>query len=193
MPETLSPETFDFDEWFADANLPEESADIYTRADVISELRDLERRIELADAVEDAGENTVSEKSASAQLRDQYEKLAETFTSSKITVYLRALTGTKRQEILEVHNAAQKKDKNKETDAEFMFRLLSESIVGLKRAGGERKPMKLGQADVRRLYLQVGDAQIQVLRNAYLNASNAVPEVSADFLPGASSKATTDE
>lgn len=193
MPENLSPETFDFDEWFADANLPEESADIYTRADVISELRDLERRIELADAVEDAGEKTVSEKSASAQLRDQYEQLAETFTSSKITVYLRALTGTKRQEILEVHNAAQKKDKNKETDAEFMFRLLSESIVGLKRAGGERKSMRLGQADVRRLYLQVGDAQIQVLRNAYLNASNAVPEVSADFLPGASSKATTDE
>lgn len=193
MPETLSPETFDFDEWFADANLPEESADIYTRADVISELRDLERRIELADTVEDAGEKTISEKPASAQLRDQYEKLAETFTNSKITVYLRALTGTKRQEILEVHNAAQKKDKNKETDAEFMFRLLSESIVGLKRAGGERKPVKLGQADVRRLYLQVGDAQIQVLRNAYLSASNAAPEVSADFLPSASSKATTDE
>lgn len=193
MPETLSPDTFDFDEWFADANLPEESADIYTRADVISELRDLERRIELADATEVEAERTISEKSASAQLRAEYEKLAESFTGSKITVYMRALTGTKRQEILNVHNEAQKKNPKKETDAEFMFRLLSESIVGMKRAGGERVEATLSQADVRKLYGQVGDAQIQVLRNAYLNASNKAPEVSADFLPSASSKATTDE
>lgn len=192
MPETLDPATFDFDEWFADAHLPTRSADIFTRSDVLGRLDELGREIELADATDD-GERSISQKSPSAQLRAEYERLAETFENSKITVYVQALTGVRRQNILDEHN------KTEESDAEFMLKILSAAIVGLKKPGqdlpegADYKPVSMSVEDVRKLYGRIGDAQVTLLRNAYQSASNAAPEVSADFLPGASSKADTNE
>lgn len=193
MPEN-QPETFDFDEWFADANLPTESADIYTRADVVGDIRDLERRIEVETEIdvdtETVVERALGEKpqtSALDQLIAARARLFKQFEESKITVYVRALTGRERQEIRTAHDEA------KEHDEEFVFRLLSQSIVAMQKHGRDKTDATLSIDQVRDLYRKVGDAQIFALRNAYLQATNAAPEVSADFLHSNSSPENTQE
>jgi hypothetical protein len=175
---TTTPEEFDFADWFADANLPEQSADIYTNAAILSDLAELQRRIDVEVKVQDAEKTAGSP--AKDRLEDEYVKLAQRFADSKITVYVRALTGTERKEIRAAHDKALKA--SIETDAGFVFRCLAASIVGLKKADGERKPAKFTQAEVEDLYARIGDAQIQAIHNAQLTATNGMPSVDADFL-----------
>jgi hypothetical protein len=177
-PAETTPETFSFVDWFADANLPESSADIYLNAAVLADLADVERRLALeAAAVE-------TEKTLGTQSKKRLEKewaaLAQKFEDSKITVYCRALTSVRRTEIRAEHDLAQKNDG--EANQGFVFRCLAASIVGMKKAGGERTPATLTQAQVEDLYTKVGDAQIGRINDAYLTATNAIPTVDADFL-----------
>lgn len=202
----LSPETFDFDEWFADANLPTESADIYTRADVVGDIRDLERRIELEAAIADeagedpalAAERPLTQKAPKpdakvAKLIAERNRLFKQFEGSKITVHVRALTGTERKAILDAHNATKTEETPKEPNEEFTFRALSQSIVAMQKSRKTKSDATLSIDQVRNLYRKVGDAQIKVIFDAYLVATNALPEVSADFLPEHSSPETTQE
>ena len=57
----LNPATFDVEGWLVDAALPEESATVYKRPDVVAELTDLKRRIGIETRAADA------EQSAAAQ------------------------------------------------------------------------------------------------------------------------------
>lgn len=196
----LDPKTFSFDDFFADAHPPTESADIFTRADVIGDIRELERRIELeAATVEPAPEGnpdelTLAQKPAKpnaklAKLTAERNRLFKQFEGSKITVHVKALTGTQRQNILDAHNATEPKEPNEE----FVFRILSASIIAMQKAGQDKTGATLTIDEVRNLYGLIGDMQINVIHNAYKQATMAAPEVSADFLPGPSSPETTAE
>lgn len=177
MTETLNPESFDFNDWFADANLPESSADIFTNAAVLGELAELQRRIATEAEIAEAEPTAGSKKST---LEDEYVALAEKFTASKVTVYVRALTTPERKEVRKAHDAAQKS--TKEGDEVFILRILAKSIIGMKRPGGERVPAKLSLSDVKKLYSQIGETQVGVIYNAQLTATNGIPSVDADFL-----------
>ncbi|WDF34543.1 hypothetical protein PTW37_06495 [Arthrobacter agilis] len=185
MTTDTTPETFDFADWFADANLPESSADIYLNAAVLSDLADIQRRMDVETRVEEAeaGEKELGSKAKKTPLQvleDEYVALAKKFEDSKITVYVRALTSVERKEIRAAHDLAQKNDG--EENQGFTFRCLAASIVGLRKATGERKPATLTQAEVEDLYKKIGDAQIGRINDAYLTATNAIPAVDADFL-----------
>lgn len=175
MTETTTPETFSFSDWFADANLPESSADVYTNGHLLAELTDLQRRISIEGRVVEA-EATASSKKAKTVLEDEYVALAQRFASSKITIYLRALTGERRTEIRAIHDAAN------EPDREFVFRQLAESIYAMSRADGPKVDAVLTVDQVRDLYLRIGDPQITLLYNAFRTASDGIPSVDADFL-----------
>jgi hypothetical protein len=176
---TPTPDTFSFSDWFGDANLPEASADIFTNAGVLSDLSELQRRMDVEVRVDDA-ERTAGSKAAKRTLEDEYVELAKKFTDSKVTVYVRALPSTERIEIRAAHDKAQKEDG--EQDRGFVFRSLAASIVALKRADGKRVPVTLTYKQVEDLFNLVGDAQIQSIQNAQLTATNAMPTVDADFL-----------
>lgn len=180
MPRTNTPKSFKLDDWFADASLPEESADIYTRADVISEIRKIERELEEAGEVENA-EPSLADKAAVNKLEKRWAELAEQFADSKVTVTVQALTGEQRRVIREAH------EKANESNTEFVFRILSNAIIGLQRAGGEYQEVSMAQSDLRKLYEKIGDAQITHIHNAYLQATEGLPEVDADFLSKSSS------
>lgn len=192
-PAETTPESFNFSDWFADANLPESSADIFTNAAVLSELADLQRRMDVEERVEEGlpAEETVgsrSKKTKLQELEDEYVALAQRFEDSKITVYCQALTSVQRKEIRAAHEKALKA--SVESDTGFIFRCLSASIVGLRKAGGERQPATLTQDDVEKLYERIGDAQIGAINDAYLTATNGIPTVDADFLRKRSGPAT---
>lgn len=171
---TTTPETFDFADWFGDANLPENSADVYTNAALVGEIEDLRRQLDLEDRV-DESERTIGSKRTSS-LGDRYIALAKQFTDSRVTVYVRALTSTERKEIRAAHEEA------KEANEEFVFRSVAASVVGLKRAEGERQAAQLSVEQVRDLYARIGDVQIAAIHNAQLEATNGMPSVDADFL-----------
>lgn len=170
----LNPSTFNFADWFEDAKLPEESTPVFTRADIIGDLSDLERRIKTEGAIA-AVEKTAADKTS--PLEAEYLEKLQAFKDSKVTVWVRALTGTERKDIRTEHDAAEG-----EGNEEFIYRLLSASIVGLKKGDGERKAVSMSQADVRRLNDQIGDTQTTAIRDAYLVATNKIPAVDADFL-----------
>ena len=174
-----TPESFSVAAWFAGAGLPESSADIFTNAAVLSDLAELQRRMDVEVKVDQA-ERTAGSKAAKRTLEDEYVALAKKFTDSKITVYVRALPSTERKEIREAHSLAQKE--SGEADQGFIFRCLSATIVGLKKADGQRIPATLTYQEVEQLFGLVGDTQLQTVYNAQLTATNAMPTVDADFL-----------
>lgn len=176
---TQTPEEFDFNDWFGDANLPESSADIFTKADLLSELQDLERRIKNENAVKEA-EPTAASKSRVSELEGEYVDLARKFTASKVTVYVRALTEKERKTVRSAHDEAQKA--GGETDAGFVQRIVAASIIGMRKADGERKPTTLTFEQVVQLNAAIGDPQLKAIYDAQLTATNGIPHVDADFL-----------
>lgn len=179
----LNPATFDVEAWLTDAALPEESATVYKRADVIGELTDLKRRIEIE---RDANiERVVTQKSAAAALEEQYEALLKTFTGSALTVYVRALSRDEIKHIRQTHDAWAEANQIPPLDANvaFGYDLLSASIVAMKPAGAtERQPTVLDPTAVKRLEAAIGSTQLQLILQARQTAQNAVPAVDADFL-----------
>lgn len=176
---TQTPEEFDFNDWFGDANLPEASADIFTQANLLSELSDLERRIKNEAAVKEA-EPTAASKSRLSELENEYVQLAQQFTDSKVTVYVRALPSSDRKNVRAAHDEAQKRDG--ESDAGFVQRIVAASIIGMKKAGEERKPASLSFEQVKDLTEKLGDMQIKAIFDAQATATNGIPRVDADFL-----------
>lgn len=179
---TNTPETFDIEAWLTDAHLPEESADVYKRADVISELSELRRRIELEDAADDPQERTIGQKSPTADLEARYAELLQTFAASKLTVYVRALTGEELRTARAEHEKRTEGMEPKEANIEFGYDLLAAAIVGMKPAGGERKPVSMTSQAVKKLAAGIGEVQVSAILQARQQAQSGVPQVDADFL-----------
>lgn len=184
------PATFDVEAWLQDAHLPEESATVYKRPDVVAELSDLKRRIELEARA--AGEQSAAEE-ALTPLEREYEALLQTFSQSALTVYVRALT-LDRMKALRTEVDAQTKDlAPDEGNKEFGYALLAAGIVAVKPAGGERTPATFTPAKVKAMRDAIGDIQLTQILAARQTAQNALPSVDADFLRKPSGSETGQE
>lgn len=186
MSETLfempsnDPATFDVEGWLTDAHMPEESTTVYKRPDVIAELSDLKRRIELESRV--ASDERAAGEAALSPLEQEYAALLETFSRSALTVYVRALTDEKMRELRASTEERTKELSTDEQNAEFGYELLAASIVAVKPAGGPRTPASFTPAKVKALRNSIGDVQVQNILRARQTAQNAMPAVDADFL-----------
>jgi len=187
MTETLhpvpDPAAFDVEGWLQDAHLPEESATVYKRPDVVAELTDLKRRIELEsrDVSIAAAERTSSE-AALSLLEQEYLGLLETFSKSALTVYVRALTGDELRTIRTEVEARTKDDAPDVGNTEFGYAILAAAIVAVKPAGGERTPVTFTPDKVKALKNAIGETQVTQILEARQTAQNALPVVDADFL-----------
>lgn len=193
IPETA--QKFDFNSWFGNAALPVESADVYTRGDLVGRINYLGRRIEEEQRVAAAGvegEASLGEATTVEDLTEEYTTLLQEFADSRVTVYLRALTKPERKAVRKAHDAAQKGIK--EGDEGFVLRLVAASIVGLQAPGQtERTDVRMTLGQVQDLYTRIGEAQMSELYRAEETATNAAPRVSADFLPKPSGPAAGPE
>lgn len=177
---TQDPAAFDVEGWLQDAKLPEESATVYKRADVVAELSDLKRRIELEARA--AGAEYTAADPALTPLEQEYQKLLETFSESALTVYVRALTEQELRTLRATSEAATKGLTPDEQNEHFGYEILAKSITAVKAAGGGRQHVVFTPAKVKALKDAIGTAQMTVVLNARLIAQNAVPNVDADFL-----------
>lgn len=181
MTETLNPATFSLDEWALDANLPEESVDVYKRSDVVGELSALKRQIALHR--EAAGvEKTADGDAALAELEAKYSELVETFGSSLLTVFVRGLTSDELNDIREDHEKRTLTWAPLRRNREFGFELLARAIVAVRPTDGERTDVRWDLHQVKRLEKAIGGAQMTLILNAREVAQNQVPTVDADFL-----------
>lgn len=188
----LTPETFDLGAWLVDAKLPEQSATVYQRADLISELADLERRIrneaEVAPGETPAGGST---------LVQQYRKLARQFEASKLTVYVQAITTDRQQEIAEAVGDPLPKDASPKDKQQRMHAIgsavLAEAIIGMAAGAKPRQSVSLQPGQIAELESRIGSAQMQAINTAWVRACKELPSVDADFLQKFSSPASGDE
>lgn len=175
------PAAFDVEGWLQDAKLPEESATVYKRADVVAELSDLKRRIEL-EARAASPEYTAADP-ALTPLEKEYQALLETFSKSALTVYVRALTDDERNALRAAHDERTKDWKDPiKANAAFGYDLLAGAITHMTPAGGKKASVKLTPAQVEAMENAIGNTQMQVILAARQTAQNALPAVDADFL-----------
>lgn len=176
----LNAPTFDVEGWLKDAALPEESATVYKRPDVVAELSDLKRRITIEARANDV-EQSAASKGAKA-LEKEYEQLLRTFSDSALTIYVRALAPDELKDLRAAHEERTKGMDSKEANGEFGFDLLAAAITAVKPAGGERLPAQFTPAKVKAMEDAIGATQMTAVLAARQQAQNALPTVDADFL-----------
>lgn len=174
---------FDVEAWLQDAAMPEESVDVYKRADVIGKLSALRRKIELHRKAAAVTERTAGDDTDElTELERQYEALVDTFTGSQLTIYCRALGPDERQAVRE-ESAERTKDKpTDEQNRDFGYVLLSKSIIAVEPFGGERTPVAWSPEVIRSMENTIGGTQMSEVLDAHRVAQNKLPAVDADFL-----------
>lgn len=176
----LKPATFDVEGWLTDAALPEESATVYKRPDVVAELTELKRRIEIESRAKEI-EQTAGSKRA-GMLEKEYEKLLHTFSDSALTVYVRALSPDEMKILRTAHEERTKGMDSNTANAEYGFDLLAAAITAVKPAGGERVKARFTPAKVKAMEEAIGGTQMTTILAARQQAQNGLPVVDADFL-----------
>jgi hypothetical protein len=180
---STTPEEFDIESWLLDANLPEESADVYKGGHLVAELQALKRRIETNDVVPDE-ERTAADKSEMNRLLVQYAATLQQYVDTKLTVYVQALGPGVLQELRKEHEQkwVGNTSSTAEANADFGFELMAKAVVGIRVADGPRLPVKWSAAQIEALAKAIGDPQFELLLMARQKAQNTLPEVDADFL-----------
>jgi len=178
-----SPETFDVDAWLTDAALPEESADIYKRPDVIGKLTRLKARIEEErHAATIDPERTAADKAQAKALEGQYKALLHTFSESRMTVYVRALTPDELAALRTSHEKRTEGWDPTKANRAFGYDILAAAITAVQPEGQDRQDVTFTVAKVKQLENKIGTTQLSVILAARQTAQNAVPAVDADFL-----------
>lgn len=174
---------FNVEAWLQDAQLPEQSADVFKRADVGGQLSALKRQIELhRKAAAITAERTAGDTNELNELEKQYAHLAETFAASMITVYTRALSPGEKRDMRASHEKRVKDLDPQQQNEEYGYDLLAASIVAVQPFEGERTPVSWTPEQVRAMENAIGSAQMSQVLKAHQIAQNALPVVDADFL-----------
>jgi hypothetical protein len=181
MTETLNPATFDVEAWLTDAKMPEESAEVYKRADVIAELQVVKRQIETQREASSI-EKTAHGDTVLRNLERRYKDLVETFCGSKLTIYVRALSPDEQRESRTATEERTKDLEPKLQNIEFGYDLLARSIVAVRPADADRTPVSWSVKQVKAMEKSIGAAQMSQVLNARMQAQNGLPRVDADFL-----------
>jgi hypothetical protein len=172
---------FDVEAWLTDAQMPEEAAEVYKRADVIAELQVVKSQIETQRAASQA-EKTSHGDTVLRNLERRYDDMVKTFCDSKLTIYVRALNPDRLAALrVESDERTQGKDKQGQNE-DFGYAILSASIVAVRAAGGERTPVTWTRKQVKDIEHAIGTTQMKEVLNARLRAQNGLPRVDADFL-----------
>lgn len=180
-PITDDPAEFDVEAWLTDAKMPEESAEVYKRADVIAELQVVKRQIETQREAASI-EKTAHGDTVLRNLERRYKDLVETFTGSKLTIYVRAISPDEQRESREATEKRTEGMEPKLQNMEFGYDLLARSIVAVRPAEGERTPVSWNIKQVKAMEKSIGAAQMSEVLNARMQAQNGLPRVDADFL-----------
>ena len=182
MTEAVNPAAeFNVEDWLTDAAMPEASATIYKRADVIGELTVLKDQIELRAKANEL-EKTAHGDTVMANYQRRYEELVKTFAESELTIYVRALDP---DHLKDIRDESEARTKDLESDAQnedMGYSVLSAAIVAVRPFEGERVDVTWTRQQVKDIEKRIGTTQMKQVLSARLTAQNGLPRVDADFL-----------
>ena len=159
-----TPQDFDFDAWLDGADRPERAVTVYQKASLIADLDALEARILAADDEEDADGPSMA--GGPAKLRAEYQRLAQQFHDSALTIRVQG------------HSDEEKREFLTDNPEGVVYRVLADAIT----------TPTVTSDQVKRLEKKLGPAQFGLILQAYQKASTEIPAVSADFLPKPSTR-----
>jgi hypothetical protein len=160
----VTPQDFDFDAWLDGVDKPQRSVIVYQKAGLIADLDVLAAKIEHADDDVEI-EPMLGQTSEADRLRAEYAKLAQQFHDSALTIRVQGLDEDEKL-------AIQKANPDLE-GRPLTYAILAEALVS----------PKATPAQVEKLKARIGEAQFMGILAAFHQANNAIPAVSADFLP----------
>lgn len=156
-----TPQEFDFDAWLDDAERPERAVTVYQRAGLIADLDRLGEQINNADETEDVDGPSMA--GGVGKLRAEYQKIAQQFHDSALTIRVSGHSDEEKREFAVTHKG----------DTGLVYIVLADAITA----------PKVTAEQVKRLEKKLGPAQFGLILTAYHQASTEIPVVSADFLP----------
>jgi hypothetical protein len=160
---SVSPQDFDFDAWLDGAERPARSVTVYQKAGLIADLDALESKILAAEDEGESQERGLSEQSESHRLTAEYQRLAQQFHASALTIKVQG------------HDEEEKRNlarANKDNE-DVAYVVLADAI----------QFPKVTPEQVKRLASKIGEVQFSQILGAYHKACTELPSVSADFLP----------
>lgn len=158
-----TPQDFDFDAWLDGADRPERAVTVYQKASLIADLDALEAKILAADDEEDADGPSMA--GGPAKLRAEYQRLAQQFHDSALTIRVQGRDAAEKAELAKANQGL--------PAGELGYIILADAIVS----------PKVTPEQLKRLAKKIGDPQFSAITAAYHKASEEIPSVSADFLP----------
>lgn len=170
-------ETFDIDAWIDGATPITHRVTLYQRGDLIAELEDIDRQIELAEAAGDAERGL--DDATPDTLRLRRTQIAEEWLDSGLHLWVRPFTVARNKEIVKQG----KKDRLSNEDANQL--VLAKAIVRMQQ--GDADPVDLPDGlpldRLKRLQEAVGEAQSATLTRAYFQGLLEVPDVDPTSSP----------
>lgn len=163
-----NPQTFDVDAWIDGAERPVRSVTIYQRAGLLADLDALEERILIADAEESADsidERRLGEQTEADHLRGKYTELAKQFHDSALTIRIEGRDESEREAIVLPLPGLTPKQRGAV--------VLADAIIS----------PKFTPEQLEKLAAKVGEVQFSRIVTRFHEACEAMPKVSADFLP----------
>lgn len=173
---------FNIEDWLQDARMPEESVDVYKRADVIGELSALRRQIEVHRQAHAGTERSAGDSNELTDLEQRYSDLVETFASSQLTIFTRAISPDEKRAVRKASDERTKDKTPDEQNSDFGYELLGRSIIAVQPFEGQRTPVSWDHATVRSMENAIGQTQMSAVLKAHQLAQNRLPSVDADFL-----------
>lgn len=172
--DTLPEADFDLDGWIDGTQGITGTARIYQRGDLLAELDNLERRIEIAKgvSVQDRG----ADDDTPETLRAQWDELAQQIVNSSITVHIQDRTIGRRQQIVE---RLKREDKVTDT-ATINLYLLADAIIKVETADGRTKTFADGfpPEKLRQIRDRCGDNVLTAAWATYERVISKEPDVS---------------
>jgi len=163
-----TPQEFDVDAWISGAERPVRSVTIYQRAGLIADLDALEEKILNADldgGSESVDERRLGELSESDKLRAEYARLAQQFHDSALTIRIEGRDESEREKVVLAVPGLTPKQRGAVA--------LADAIVS----------PKFTPEQLEKLAARIGEVQFSRVVTRYHEACEAMPSVSADFLP----------
>lgn len=162
-----TPQDFDIDAWLEDAERPARSVTVYQKAGLIADLDALAERIQNAEDAEDVDGPSMG--GGPAKLRAEYQKLAQQFHDSALTIRLEGRDDNEKREILAQHEGL--------TGTQAGYVVIADAI----------QSPKIKASQLEKLAGKIGETQFDRIIARFHEACTEIPAVSADFLPRASS------
>lgn len=179
-PNLPPPEDFDLDAWMSGVRSTVRSVTIYQRGDLLAEIEDIERRLQLAEAPDAAEFGIEDDGGGPEALNDRLDALYRTLLDSGVTFKVEARSN---DWLDDIYNSVTQASEGRSLTKEERLAVANKRQL----AGAIIQPQGVTYEHLDRLE-KVSGAQYRKLLAAFFQANSAAPVVTAPTSPASSAR-----